>query len=219
MSYTRLVFIEGEAMLLEKTVKEYTDELASNSPTPGGGGTAALVGALGVALGDMVAELTVGKPKYAEVEEDVRALGDEALALKEELLALIDKDAEGFEPLAKAYGIPKDDPNRDSIMEEALNLACEAPLEIMRACCRAIDIIKELGEKGSRLAVSDAGCGAVLCSAALQAASLNVYINTKAMKDRDKADEMNKQVDAMLDEYVELAEDVFSEVSDGLRGL
>ena len=122
------------------------------------------------------------------------------------------KDAEGFEPLAKAYGIPKDDPNRAEILEKATVEACKVPMEIMEKCCEALDYIKIFAEKGSRLAVSDAGCGAVCCKAALQAASLNVFINTKSLKDRSVAEELNRQANVMLNKYCALAEEIFADV-------
>ncbi len=165
--------------------------LASNEPVPGGGGAAALVGAIGTALGNMVGSLTVGKKKYAAVEEEIVALKKKSDALQTELLDQVPADAEGFAPLAKAYGIPKDDPTRDAVLEEATLTACKVPMRIMELCCEAIDVIAVFAEKGSRLAVSDAGCGAVCCKAALQAASLNVFINTKSLKNRENAETLN----------------------------
>ena len=129
--------------LIDKTVTAFTEELASPAPVPGGGGASALAAAIGIGLGDMVGELTVGKKKYADVEEDIRALMVRAQALRERFLTLIDGDAEAFAPLAKAYGIPKDDPNRVEIMENALKVACSVPMDIMRACGEALDIISE----------------------------------------------------------------------------
>ena len=134
--------------LADQTVTVFTQELASSAPVPGGGGASALAAAIGIALGDMVGELTVGKKKYADVEEEVRQLMARAQALRERFLALIDGDAEAFAPLAKAYGIPKDDPNRDEIMENALKVACGVPMDIMRACGEALDIIAEFAAKG-----------------------------------------------------------------------
>ena len=120
-----------------------------------------------------------------------------------------------FLPLAKAYGIPKDDPNRDANMEEATLIACSTPIKIMELCCEAFDCIKVFAEKGSRLAVSDAGCGAVVCKAALQAASLNVFINTKTLKNRDKAEDLNRHANVMLNTYGQLADDIFNSVKAG----
>ena len=201
--------------LIDNTVTSFTEVLASPAPVPGGGGASALAGAIGIALGDMVGELTVGKKKYADVEEDVKALMVRAQSLRKKFLDLVDGDAEAFAPLAKAYGIPKDDPDRERIMEEALNTACGVPMEIMRACAEAIGIIGEFAEKGSRLAVSDAGCGAVICKAALQAASLNVFINTKTLKNREVAEEMNAKALNMLDTYGAKADEIFNTVKSG----
>ncbi len=204
-------------MLADRTLREFTDELASNAPVPGGGGAAALVGAVGIALGDMVGELTTGKKKYADVEEDIQRLMTEAKAVKDEFIRLIDADAEAFAPLAKAYGIPKDDPERDKIMEEALKNGAAVPMDIMRTCGKALDIIGEFAEKGSRLAISDAGCAAACCKAAIRAASLNVFINTKSMKDRDFADQLNAEADELLAKYNQLADEIFDSVAGRLR--
>lgn len=204
-------------MLADRTLREFTDELASNAPVPGGGGAAALVGAVGIALGDMVGELTTGKKKYADVEEDIQRLMAEAKAVKDEFIRLIDADAEAFAPLAKAYGIPKDDPERDKIMEEALKNGAAVPMDIMRTCGKALDIIGEFAEKGSRLAISDAGCAAACCKAAIRAASLNVFINTKSMKDRDFADQLNAEADELLAKYNQLADEIFDSVAGRLR--
>jgi formiminotetrahydrofolate cyclodeaminase len=204
-------------MLADRTLREFTDELASNAPVPGGGGAAALVGAVGIALGDMVGELTTGKKKYADVEEDIQRLMAEAKAVKDEFIRLIDADAEAFAPLAKAYGIPKDDPERDKIMEEALKNGAAVPMDIMRTCGKALDIIVEFAEKGSRLAISDAGCAAACCKAAIRAASLNVFINTKSMKDRDFADQLNAEADELLAKYNQLADEIFDSVAGRLR--
>ena len=204
-------------MLADRTLREFTDELASNAPVPGGGGAAALVGAVGIALGDMVGELTTGKKKYADVEEDIQRLMTEAKAVKDEFIRLIDADAEAFAPLAKAYGIPKDDPERDKIMEEALKNGAAVPMDIMRTCGKALDIIGEFAEKGSRLAISDAGCAATCCKAAIRAASLNVFINTKSMKDREFADQLNAEADELLAKYNQLADEIFDSVAGRLR--
>ena len=194
---------------------EFVTVLASNAPVPGGGGASALVGAIGAALGNMVGSLTVGKKKYADVEAEIIALEGKCYRLQKDLLDQIALDAKGFEPLAKAYGIPKDDPNRDRILEEATMVACQVPMKIMELCCESLDAIAVFAEKGSRLAVSDAGCGAVCVKAALQAASLNVFINTKTLKNREAAEEMNKKCLDMLDKYGALADKIFETVKGG----
>ena len=201
-------------MTLE-TCRNFVSVLASDAPAPGGGGAAALVGAIGTALGNMVGSLTVGKKKYADVEAEIIELKAKCDALQTELLNQVEADEINFLPLAKAYGIPKDDPNRDKIMEEATIIACSTPMKIMELCCQAIDCIAVFSAKGSRLAVSDAGCGAVCCKAALQAASLNVFINTKSLKNRDTAEELNRQANLMLNKYCQLADEIFDEVKAG----
>ena len=201
-------------MTLE-TCRNFVQVLASDAPAPGGGGAAALVGAIGTALGNMVGSLTVGKKKYADVEAEIIQLKSKCDALQTELLNQVEADEINFLPLAKAYGIPKDDPNRDKIMEEATIIACSTPMKIMELCCEAIDCIAIFAAKGSRLAVSDAGCGAVCCKAALQAASLNVFINTKSLKNRDVAEELNRKANLMLNKYCQLADEIFDEVKAG----
>ena len=197
------------------TCREFVSVLASDAPAPGGGGAAALVGAIGTALGNMVGSLTVGKKKYAAVEAEIIELKAKCDALQKELLDQVEADEVNFLPLAKAYGIPKDDPNRDKVMEEATIIACSTPMKIMELCCQAIEYISVFAEKGSRLAVSDAGCGAVCCKAALQAASLNVFINTKTLKNREVAEEMNRRANLMLNKYGDMADDIFTEVKAG----
>ena len=197
------------------TCREFVSVLASDAPAPGGGGAAALVGAIGTALGNMVGSLTVGKKKYADVEAEIIELKAKCDALQKELLDQVEADEVNFLPLAKAYGIPKDDPNRDKVMEEATIIACSTPMKIMELCCQAIEYIAVFAAKGSRLAVSDAGCGAVICKAALQAASLNVFINTKTLKNRDVAEDMNRHANVMLNKYGQLADEIFNTVKAG----
>ena len=198
-----------------KSCREFVTVLASNEPAPGGGGASALVAAIGTALGNMVGSLTVGKKKYADVEAEIIALQKKCDALQTELLDQVPADAEGFIPLANAYGIPKDDPDRPRIMEEATITACQVPMHIMGLCCEAIDAIAVFAEKGSRLAVSDAGCGATIVKAALQAASLNVFINTKTLLNREVAEEMNAKCLTMLDVYGKKADGIFETVKAG----
>ena len=196
----------------QNSCREFVEVLASNAPVPGGGGAAALVGAIGTALGNMVGSLTVGKKKYAAVEAEIIALKAKCDDLQKQLLDQVPADAEGFEPLAKAYGIPKDDPNRDKVLEEATIVACKVPMKIMELCCESIEAIAVFAAKGSRLAVSDAGCGAVCCKAALQSASLNVFINTKSLKNRELAGELNAKANGMLDKYCAMADEIFASV-------
>lgn len=196
--------------MTQQSCRAFVEILASDAPAPGGGGAAALVGAIGTALGNMVGSLTLGKKKYAEVQEEIITLKAKCDALQRELLDQVEADEINFLPLAKAYGIPRDDPNRDAILEEATVIACTTPMRIMELCCEAVECIAVFAEKGSRLAVSDAGCGAVMCKAALQAASLNVFINTKTLKNREKAEELNAKANRMLDTCCARADEIFN---------
>ena len=199
-----------------KSCREFVTVLASNEPAPGGGGASALVAAIGTALGNMVGSLTVGKKKYAEVEDEIKAMLFEAEALQNELLALVTRDAEVFAPLAAAYGLPRETDEEKAekarVMAIVLKDAAAVPLEIMKTCAKAIDLAQSFAEKGSTLAVSDAGCSAAVLKGALEAASLNVLINTKSMEDRDYAEALNAEVEELLSVYGKKAEAVFLDV-------
>jgi methenyltetrahydrofolate cyclohydrolase len=198
--------------MINKSVKEFSEALASKAAVPGGGGASALAGALGAALGDMVGELTVGKKKYADVEPIIRELMAQAQTLREELLACIGKDAEAFEPLSKAYGIPKDDPTRAEVMENCLRAAAAPPMEIMELSAKTLDLLRGFADMGSKLAISDAATGAAMSRAALYGAAMNVRVNTAAMQDREYAAKVNARVDALIEQYGALADTIFQDV-------
>ena len=208
--------IDTKAMT-DKTCKEFTEALASKSPTPGGGGAAAYVGTLGIALGNMVGNLTLGKKRYANVQDDITQLMRQATVLQNELLVLVEKDAEVFEPLSRAYSLPKNTDEEKAekarIMEAALHAAAAVPLEIMRKCCDAINLHEVFAQKGAVIAISDVGCGVACCKAALMAASLNVFINTKAMASPGA---LNAQANALLDEYTAKADKIYAQVLERL---
>jgi formiminotetrahydrofolate cyclodeaminase len=200
---------------------EFIEVLASKEPVPGGGGASALVGAIGTALGNMVGSLTVGKKKYMDVQEAILELKEKATGLQNEFLALVQQDALAFEPLSKAYGLPKntdeEKAEKDRVMEEALRIACGVPVEIMEKACEAIELHREFAAKGTAIAISDVGVGVKFCSAALQGASLNVYINTKIMKDREYAEGINARTEAMLNKYLPLADEIYNDVLSRLK--
>ena len=205
----------------DKSCSEFVEVLATKAPVPGGGGASAMVGALATALGNMVGSLTVGKKKYAAVEEEMWALQDRCDRLQKDFLHLVERDAEVFEPLARAYSMPKNTEEEKAekarVMEIVLRDACSVPMEIMEKCCEAIDIIAVFAEKGSVIAISDAGVGAAFAKAALKGASLNVYINTKSMADRALAAELNAKCDRMLEEYTGKADAIFDSVLGRLK--
>lgn len=198
--------------VLNAGIVEFCDSLASSAPVPGGGGASALAGALGAALGSMVGELTVGKKKYAAVEGDVRALMAKAQELRGRLLECMEKDAELFAPLAAAYAIPKDAPGRDETMERCLRDAASAPMEAFELCCECVELQKGFADKGSRLMISDAATGAALLRGALEGAAMNVRVNTRLMKDRAYASELDARVEEGLKKYRALADEVYAQV-------
>ncbi|MDR1137264.1 MAG: cyclodeaminase/cyclohydrolase family protein [Synergistaceae bacterium] len=197
--------------------EEFVEILASRKPVPGGGGASSLVGAIGTALGNMVGSLTLGKKKYADVQDDIIILKEKAGNIQADLIALIQKDAEVFEPLSRAYGMPsgtedeKSEKNR--VMEAALKECCAVPLRIMKKCCEAIELHEEFAAKGASIAISDVGCGVACCKAALQSAALNVFINTKSMADNKLAEENNRLANEMLNTYSSLADKIFADVA------
>ena len=203
--------------LMEYSCSEFADALAAKASVPGGGGAAAYVGALSVALCSMVGNFTLGKRKYAEHEDDVRRMLAEGETIRKRLLELVDEDAAAFEPLSRAYGIPKEDPSRAETLERCTKDALQGPLQMMREICRAIELLEEMNAKGSRLLISDVGCGAALAAAALQAAAMNVFVNTKGLGDRAYAQGIDAECDSMLADYVPRAQAVAQQVMSGMR--
>lgn len=171
--------------------KKFIEALASAAPTPGGGGASAYAGALAAALGSMVGNLTVGKPKFAAVEPELREALAKLKACREDLLRLIDEDAKAFSALARTWKMPKETAFRQDIRhkatQDALIAACEVPLQIMRICATVIETDYFLAHNASHLAVSDVGASAVIAKGALRAAALNVYVNVGLMDDVETA--------------------------------
>ncbi len=205
-----------------QTIGEFAAELSSKAPVPGGGGTSALAGALGNALGQMVANLTIGKKKYAAVEGEVKEILTDLETRQSRFLKLADEDAAVFAPLAAAYSLPSQTEDEKAykaqVMERNLLEASQVPMEIMREAAETLKLMEILGEKGSRLAVSDVGVGVQLLRAALTGAVMNVYINTKSMKNREKAEKLNREADSLLAEGVKKADEIYEAVRKGLRG-
>ncbi len=208
-------------MMAEQNMQEFIKVLSSKAAVPGGGGACAYVAAAGMALGAMVANLTTGKKKYAQYQEEIEELLSKTEQLSKELMTYMDKDAESFEPLSKAYGLPKDTKEqqeyKEAVMEKALKEASLTPVALMEKILEALKILERLSVVGSRLAISDVGAGVQLCKAALNGASLNVFINTKLMKDTETAEELNTRTDALLIEGNELADRIYEEVVDAIR--
>ena len=203
------------------TVEEFAGILASSEPIPGGGGVSALVAALGAALGSMVCSLTTGKKKYEKTQPELDLIIPRLEEYRIKLLDGMRADAEVFLPLAEAYSLPKDTEeesrHRDEVLEKLLLEAAKTPLILMDDIIRVMDLLEKLSRIGSRLAVSDVGVGISLCKAAVDSAALNVYINTKMMKDRKKAAQLNMEADELKEESSAICRWVMSEVISAVR--
>ncbi len=209
-------------MIEQQTVNEFLTALSSKRPTPGGGGASALAGALSGALGLMVGNLTVGKKKYADVEADVAAAMSRLEEARERMVRLAQEDGEVFAPLAAAYGLPagteEEKTRKAQVMEENLLAASLVPLRIMELAVEVLSDLEELEKKGSVMAVSDVGVAVQFARTAVTGAVMNVYINTKSMKNREKAQEINDRAGKALEEGIRLADQVYNIVLGRLKG-
>ena len=199
--------------MIDKSLREFNEMLASKQPIPGGGGASALAGALAAGLAQMVANLTVGKKKYAQSEEQMKQLLCSAESLQQELLEGIQKDADAFYPLSLAYGLSKDDPLREVTMESCLKKAAMVPFELLHSCAKVLDVLEEMLPISSTLAVT----AATLAQGALNGSAVNVLVNTRLMKNRSYAELLNKQVMVMLDAYNHKADLIFDNVMERMQ--
>ncbi|MGM0651686.1 MAG: cyclodeaminase/cyclohydrolase family protein [Bacillota bacterium] len=207
--------------MADKSCSYFLDVLASKAPVPGGGGAAAMGGAIGMALSNMVGNLTVGKKKFADVEDEVKDLLDQGYKIIEELKVLVDKDAEVFEPLSKAYGLPKgtaeEAAHKARVLEECSKEACSVPMEIIRKSYAGIQIHERMGQIGTKLALSDVGCGVAFLKAALLSGQLNVLINLGAIKDEQFIKETVAEMDQLVEEGSKIADQTLKNVVDKFK--
>ena len=200
---------------------EFLNRVASPSPTPGGGAVCAYVGALASALASMVGNLTVGKKRYAHVEEQIQ----ENLVLladcRSDLVDLMQADEYAFNELVKCWKMPKDTilqrRARKDAEQKALVGACDVPLQIMCVCAKVIELDALMAYEGNRTVLSDAGACASLAKGALEAAALSVYVNTASMEDQEKARMLNQQAADLVRTFGKQADQLYqyavSEVS------
>ncbi|MCR5088559.1 MAG: cyclodeaminase/cyclohydrolase family protein [Oscillospiraceae bacterium] len=196
---------------------DFTEALSSRAPVPGGGGAAALMGALGASLCAMAGNLTSGKKKYAAREEDLRRMTEAAQQLRLRFLRLIGEDAEAFEPLSRAYSKPRSDPDYAQVMREATLEACRAPLQMMECAGSAVVLLEEMCGACSPLMVSDVGCGASAAGSALEAAAMNVRVNTRLLPGDTEAEEIQRRADTLLADYLPRAQAVIASVMEKLN--
>ena len=203
-------------MLSEKPVVTFLDELASSSPAPGGGSAAALAAAIGAALVSMVANLTVGKKLYVDVQADIQRILVRSEALRHKCQDLLEKDVAAYTQVSLVYKMPKDTDEqkaaRADAMQKALKNATTVPMELAQVCVEILELCPEAAEKGNVNAVSDAGVGALMAEAALRAAALNVLINLGSIKDEAFVQKERAKLDALLAGKSQLKEQILKDV-------
>lgn len=207
-----------ENKLISNSCERFTSRLSSSDAVPGGGGAAALAGALGASLCAMAANLTAGKKKYAEHEEKIQRVIKEADALRLSFLELVDLDAQAFLPLSKAYGIDKNDPERGETIRRASLDACVPAGKMLEHCGKTTELLQQMFSIGNPMLISDVGCGAELCLAAMNCAAMNVYVNTRDLKGDEEAEKLNMIVKNCLEKYAPAAEKLVRDVMKKLEG-
>ncbi|HXW29458.1 MAG TPA: cyclodeaminase/cyclohydrolase family protein [Xanthobacteraceae bacterium] len=189
-------------MIKQSSIEGFLDELASRSPTPGGGSAAAMMGAIGAALLSMVCNLTIGKAKYRDVEEELSVVLARTEQLRTQLTEMIEEDIEAFGAVMRAYAMPRQTPEqsvlRSQAIQNALKAATQVPLRCCRVCREIIDLSAVVAQKGNSQVVSDAGVAVLVAHAALRSGALNVMINIKAMTDRPFVAKQLTELDELL---------------------
>ncbi len=203
--------------MMDKTCRGFAAALAAREPVPGGGSASAYVGALGASLCAMVARYGATNPKLIDYADDLRRAIDEADVIAQELVDLVAEDVAAYGTVSAAYGIARDNPSRSDAIQDALREAAMPPYRIMCATARALALLEEMADKGSRQLLSDVACGAVFCRAAMQGASLTLFANTTCMKDRTRADELERECDKLLDTWLPRADALAQRAADAAR--
>lgn len=203
--------------MMDKTCRGFAEALAAREPVPGGGSASAFVGALGASLCGMVARYGATNPALADRADDLTSAFAQADELAQELVDLVAEDVRAYGQVSAAYGIPRDDPARTAAIQDALHVAAMPPYRIMDACGRALALLEDMADKGSRQLLSDVACGAVFCRAAMQGASLTLFANTTSMKDRARAEELEAACDELLDAWLPRADALARRAADAAR--
>ncbi|UCC63769.1 MAG: cyclodeaminase/cyclohydrolase family protein [Anaerolineae bacterium] len=206
--------------LTDKTVSIFLDELASSAPAPGGGSVAALSGALGAALVSMVCNLTVGKKRFADVEQDVKAILEKSESLRHRLIDLLQADVKAYTAVSQAMKMPRatdeEKAMRAEAMQKALKHATEVPMQVAAACVEVIGLCQPVAEKGNKNAVSDAGVAILMAEAGLRSAALNILINLGWIEDQSFNAEKQQQLDTLLEGKPTLRDQVYDYVVENL---
>lgn len=208
-------------MLIKKTLESFLDELASNSPAPGGGSSAALTAAIGAGLISMVCNLTIGKKKYQHVESEMKKVLESSERIRKRFAELVDKDTKAFKKVMEAYSLPKENEDQKSLrnaaIDSSLKEAALVPLEIMKHCVDALAISRIVAEKGNRNSISDAGVSAILLFAAAESAYLNVKINLNSINDIEFVGWKNEEANSILNTCRKYQSEIMSKIYDILN--
>ncbi len=200
------------------TCEEFASKLASKEPVPGGGGAAALVGALGAALGSMVGNYSIGKKKFLGMEEKHSEIINKSCEIMNRLIALIDEDAKNFEPLSKAYGLPKDTPEqaaeKEKVLQECLKVAIDGPVKMVECIYDAIKLQEELVDISTKIIISDVGCGAQFLKAALYSANINVTVNLNSITDENYVKELGGRMQKLVTDGSNICDNIYKKVTD-----
>ncbi|WP_449288916.1 methenyltetrahydrofolate cyclohydrolase [Methyloligella solikamskensis] len=192
--------VKGE--IKDSSIETFLEELASHAATPGGGSAAAIMGAMGAALISMVCNLTIGKKKYAEVEDEMKAVLEKSESLRVALTGMIADDVMAFDQVMGAYGMPKETDEEKEARSEALQAALKTATDVPLRCCKVsrevIDLAQLVSDKGNLNVISDAGVAVLAGNAALRSAALNVLTNAKMIKDKDFAQAKLKELEELL---------------------
>jgi formiminotetrahydrofolate cyclodeaminase len=199
--------------LTDKPMKTFLDELASNAPAPGGGSVAALSGALGAGLLSMVCNLTLGKPKYAAVQDDIAVILKRSEDLRQELTGLLQADVQAYTELSQVMKMPRDTEEQKAVrakaMDKALKTATEVPMRVAEACAAVMALCPSSAEKGNTNAVSDVGVAILMAEAGLRGAALNVLINLGFIKDEPYVKEARRKLDILLKGKPEMRDEIY----------
>ena len=208
-------------MVESMTIQEFLDVLSSKEPVPGAAALRPWPEPWAMPWDRWWPNLTIGKKKYALVEDEIKELAERMKGIQGQFTALADQDAKVFAPLAKCYSLPsgteEEKAYKAEVMEARLLDASLVPMEIMEKASEMLEIMDILADKGSRMAVSDVGVGVQFIRTALLGAVMNVYINTKSMKNREKAEEMNEKAERLIKEGTEAADRIYQKVLEQLR--
>ena len=199
--------------LIEETCLNFTNRLAAREPVPGGGGAAALIGALAAALCSMAGNYSTDKKSAEGHEQELRDAIDKAEELRMRLLSLVDADAEAFAPLAAAWKLPKDEVGRAALQQATLD-ACVAPMDMLQSCAALVPALETIRKYGAKSLQSDVGCAASALAAALECAGMNLLVNTRLL---DDGMVMEHQLFQLLDAAVPRAKSITRGVMDELR--